>query len=186
VCLQVQLPNWAFALRPGINQDYAASRLRLYASSPAVPEVPMEVDLVTGQLAELQPNEEQQLQAYQLQQQQQIGTTVQKAAGSSLATQQPVCKRLWAAAPDGTRVPVTLLHSQGLQYDGSAPLLVEVYGAYGQVLEADFKAHRLALLQQGWAVALAHVRGGGEGGRRCAQCCCSCCVPVYEQSGVSM
>ncbi|WIA09240.1 hypothetical protein OEZ85_008648 [Tetradesmus obliquus] len=54
----------------------------------------------------------------------------------------------------------------GFQYDGSAPLLVEVYGAYGQVLEADFRAHRLALLQRGWAVALAHVRGGGEGGRR--------------------
>jgi protease II len=131
----------------------------------------MEVDLATGQLAELQPNGEQQLQPYQLQQQE--GPIVQKAAGSSLATQQPVCKRLWAAAPDGTRVPVTLLHSQGLQYNGSAPLLVEVYGAYGQVLEADFRAHRLALLQQGWAVALAHVRGGGEGGRRCVRRCCS-------------
>jgi oligopeptidase B len=163
VWLQVQLPGWAFAMRPGINQDYAASRLRLYASSPAVPEVPMEVDLATGHLAELQPTEEQHLQIHHQQQQQ---PSVQQAAGSLPATQQPVCKRLWAAAADGTLIPVTLLHSQGLQYDGSAPLLVEVYGAYGQVLEADFRAHRLALLQQGWAVALAHVRGGGEGGRR--------------------
>jgi protease II len=128
----------------------------------------MDVDLATGQLAELQPTEEQQ-------QHQQRRLSVPMAAGSPPAAQQPVCKRLWAVAPDGTRVPVTMLHSQGLQYDGTAPLLVEVYGAYGQVLEADFRAHRLAVLQQGWAVALAHVRGGGEGGRRWA---CACCCPL--------
>lgn len=69
-------------------------------------------------------------------------------------------------------MPLTLLRRrrQG-QGQGSAgsrpqPLLVEVYGAYGHVLECEFKPHRLTLLQRGWSVALAHVRGGGELGRR--------------------
>ncbi|KAF6262570.1 prolyl oligopeptidase family-domain-containing protein [Scenedesmus sp. NREL 46B-D3] len=163
---EVALPGWALAMRPGINQDYSGSSMRLYASSPAVPEVPLEVDLNTGQLAQLQSNEQPHEQQQQQQQPEQPHHTIHTAADSPPAAQQPVCKQLWAAAPDGTRVPVTLLHSQGLRYDGDVPLLVEVYGAYGQVLEADFRAHRLALLQRGWAVALAHVRGGGEGGRR--------------------
>lgn len=164
---QVQLPGWAFAMRPGINQDYDSSRLRLYASSPAVPELPLELHLATAQLAQLQQSSNwEQQQPQQQQQQGQQQRAAHLAADSASGHEQLVCKRLWAAAPDGAAVPVTLLHSQGFQYDGSAPLLVEVYGAYGQVLEADFRAHRLALLQRGWAVALAHVRGGGEGGRR--------------------
>ena len=32
------------------------------------------------------------------------------------------------------------------------------YGAYGQPLEADFRAHHLPLLNRGWVIALAHVR----------------------------
>jgi oligopeptidase B len=66
-------------------------------------------------------------------------------------------------------VPITLLQPAGAHAGGARvpqPLLVEVYGAYGHVLEADFKPHRLPLLQRGWSVALAHVRGGGELGRR--------------------
>jgi oligopeptidase B len=161
--MQVQLPGWAFAMRPGINQHFSSRRLRLYASSPAVPEAPLEVDLASCQLALLQTSSNWEQQQQPQQQQHAVDVPADSSPGEQ---QQHVCKRLWAAVPDGTRVPVTLLHSQGLQYDGSAPLLVEVYGAYGQVLEADFRAHRLALLQRGWAVALAHVRGGGEGGRR--------------------
>lgn len=52
--------------------------------------------------------------------------------------------------------------------NGSHPVLVAVYGAYGLCLEADFEPERLALLDRGWVMALAHVRGGGELGRRSA------------------
>lgn len=72
---------------------------------------------------------------------------------------------LWARSrADGARIPVTLFRpSLPAKH---APCLVEVYGAYGQSLDADWRAERAELLERGWAIALAHVRGGGEGGRR--------------------
>ena len=58
------------------------------------------------------------------------------------------------------------MHKTGLTLDGSNPALVTVYGAYGICLEASFQPERLSLLDRGWVIALAHVRGGGELGRR--------------------
>ena len=61
---------------------------------------------------------------------------------------------------------MTLVHKRGLKLDGSHPALMTVYGAYGECLETGFESERLSLLEQGWVVAMAHVRGGGELGRR--------------------
>jgi oligopeptidase B len=75
-------------------------------------------------------------------------------------------RQLWAPVRDGTRVPVTLAWRESrVRRDGSAPLLIEAYGAYGESYEPTFGAHRLSLLDRGFVIAIAHVRGGGEGGR---------------------
>lgn len=75
-------------------------------------------------------------------------------------------QQLWAPARDGVRVPVTLAWREArARRDGSAPLLIEAYGAYGESYEPAFGAHRLSLLDRGFVIAIAHVRGGGEGGR---------------------
>jgi oligopeptidase B len=78
--------------------------------------------------------------------------------------------RVWARAADGERVPVSLVWRAGpLEQDrptGPGPLLLEGYGAYGLTLDPSFSSARLSLLDRGAIVALAHVRGGGELGRR--------------------
>jgi oligopeptidase B len=75
-----------------------------------------------------------------------------------------VTRRLFAAAPDGEQVPVTLLHRRDLAQDGSAPCLLYGYGAYGFAMPADFDSRALSLVDRGFVWATAHVRGGTEKG----------------------
>ncbi len=73
--------------------------------------------------------------------------------------------REWATAPDGTRVPVSLVHHKDTVLDGTAPGLLHGYGAYGIPSDPWFSVLRLSLLQRGWVFAIAHIRGGCEMGR---------------------
>ncbi|XP_034754363.1 prolyl endopeptidase-like [Etheostoma cragini] len=72
--------------------------------------------------------------------------------------------RLEACNQDGTLVPMTLFHSLPVEGLSQAPLLVHVYGAYGRDLNMDFCPVQRLLLEQGWALAYCHIRGGGERG----------------------
>ncbi|GAB2447273.1 S9 family peptidase [Nocardioides hungaricus] len=72
--------------------------------------------------------------------------------------------RVWATAPDGERVPVSLVARRGRT--GPVPLLLYGYGAYETSIDPYFSIARLSLLDRGGAFAIAHVRGGGEMGRR--------------------
>jgi oligopeptidase B len=74
-------------------------------------------------------------------------------------------ERLWASAPDGTRVPISVVASSSLALDGTAPCLLYGYGAYEISVDPTFSPLRLSLLERGVVFAIAHVRGGGEMGR---------------------
>jgi oligopeptidase B len=77
-----------------------------------------------------------------------------------------VTARLQAPAPDGEQVPVSLLYRKGTALDGSAPLLLYGYGAYGIPMPASFSTARLSLVDRGFVYAIAHIRGGKEKGYR--------------------
>ncbi len=72
-----------------------------------------------------------------------------------------VSQRLWAKAPDGTQVPISLVVKREL-LGQTTPLYLYGYGAYGESLDPWFSHARLSLLERGVAFAIAHVRGGGE------------------------
>jgi oligopeptidase B len=80
--------------------------------------------------------------------------------------------RKWADAPDGTRVPISLVYRPDLvadpgttPTDGGAPCLLYGYGSYEISMDPTFSTLRLSLLDRGFVFAIAHVRGGGELGR---------------------
>jgi oligopeptidase B len=73
-------------------------------------------------------------------------------------------ERLHAAAPDGTRVPISLVYRLPSP-EGPRPLLLAGYGAYGISFPVMFASSRLSLLDRGVVYAVAHVRGGGELGK---------------------
>ncbi|HVN31725.1 MAG TPA: prolyl oligopeptidase family serine peptidase, partial [Thermoanaerobaculaceae bacterium] len=76
-------------------------------------------------------------------------------------------RRVWARAPDGVRVPISLAFKKGLRQNGTNPTLLCGYGAYGsmEVCRPGFESDRISLLDRGFVYAIAHVRGGGELGR---------------------
>lgn len=98
-----------------------------------------------------------------------------KDAKQRVVQQQPVARfdpddyeveRLFAPAPDGELVPITLLSRRGALKDGKAPLLQYGYGAYGISSDPEFSIPALTLVDRGWRFAIAHVRGGSEKGRQ--------------------
>jgi len=77
-----------------------------------------------------------------------------------------VTERMYVTAPDGVRVPVTAAHRRDLGRGRTTGLLLTGYGAYEACSWPAFDVTTLALLDRGMAVAVAHVRGGGELGRQ--------------------
>jgi oligopeptidase B len=77
-----------------------------------------------------------------------------------------VTRRLHAPSPDGELVPVSVLYRKGTPLDGSAPLFLYGYGAYGIAIPASFSSSRLSLVDRGFIFAIAHIRGGKDKGYR--------------------
>ncbi len=75
-----------------------------------------------------------------------------------------VARRLTAVATDGAEVPITVLMLKDTPLDGSAPLMLYGYGAYGHAMDANFSIRNLSLVNRGWIWATAHIRGGSDKG----------------------
>ncbi len=75
------------------------------------------------------------------------------------------CKRLWATARDGKKIPMSVIYKKGLQKDGSNPLLQYGYGSYGHTIDPYFSTTRLSLLDRGFIYVITHIRGGEYLGR---------------------
>ncbi|KAK2921679.1 prolyl endopeptidase-like [Channa argus] len=138
----LNFPSWASAIntnRPGLADQHSV--LKFLISSPVHPPVP-----------------------YHLYTEDRLLFPVTED-GSFLENQGNYnTTRLEACSKDGTLVPMTLLHVKPVESLRQVPLLVHVYGAYGREVNMEFCPEKRFLLEQGWALAYCHVRGGGERG----------------------
>jgi oligopeptidase B len=133
-------PHISLALAP--NEDYHAAAVTVRTESLVEPPSWHDVDLATGRW---RARKRQQVPGHD---------------PARYATE-----RVTAVAPDGTSVPVTIAYRAGLRPDGSAPCLLYGYGAYESCEWPAFSVETPSLLDRGFVYAVAHVRGGGEGGR---------------------
>lgn len=74
-------------------------------------------------------------------------------------------ERIFAKASDGAEIPISIVYKKGMKRDGSAPIHLTGYGAYGSSSQPTFSSARLSYLNRGVAFAIAHVRGGADMGR---------------------
>jgi oligopeptidase B len=74
-------------------------------------------------------------------------------------------ERVEATAEDGVKVPVSLVYRMDMRQAGKNPLYVYGYGSYGYSLPLGFSGNRLSLLDRGFVLAYAHIRGGGDLGK---------------------
>ncbi|MCY4095620.1 MAG: S9 family peptidase [Gammaproteobacteria bacterium] len=73
-----------------------------------------------------------------------------------------VTERAFATARDGVQVPISLLYREDTPRDGTAPLYLYGYGAYGATMDPYFRTTILSMVDRGFVYAIAHIRGGSE------------------------
>jgi oligopeptidase B len=124
------------------NTDADSGAVRYGYTSPFQPTIIYDYDLAFGAKREVQR---------------------MKARGHD--TSAYVLERVFAPAPDGKQVPVTIAYRRDKFDRGDNPLLVYGYGAYGSSNEPVFRSRWPSLLDNGFVIAFAHVRGGREMGQ---------------------
>jgi len=135
------------ALELATNEEYVSGFVTVLTESPIHPQEWHDIELATGE--------------WRMRKREQIPGHDPSRYRTS---------RIFAPAADGTAVPITLAYRADVEPDGTNPCLLYGYGAYEACLFPGFgfayRAAMLSLLDRGWVFAAAHIRGGGEGGRR--------------------
>ncbi|WP_053214404.1 S9 family peptidase [Pseudomonas sp. Q12-87] len=136
---RVQLPDAAYSLHVQNSLEFVSERIRLRYEALNRPAQIRQLDLASGEQVVLK----------------------QTPVLGPFDADAYVSQRLWATAPDGTQVPISLVVKRET-LGKPVPLYLYGYGAYGESLDPWFSHSRLSLLDRGVAFAIAHVRGGGE------------------------
>jgi len=146
---EIAFPEPVYRVSPGANPEYRARAYRLGYGSLVTPDSVYDCDTQTGELTLLRRR-----------------PVLPLPGGAEYDPADYEQHRLWATAPDGTQVPISLVCRAGLPRDGSAPFVLYGYGSYEASIDPGFSIPRLSLLDRGFGYAMAHIRGGGELGRR--------------------
>ena len=136
----IDFPEAAYVASLGNNPEFRTNTLRLGYSSMVTPDTVYDYHLDTR---ELEPRQVRQIP-------------------SGYDGSEYVSERVMATARDGTKVPASIVRRRDTPADGSAPLYLYGYGAYGLAMPPGFSSSRLSLLDRGFIYAIAHIRGGDD------------------------
>jgi oligopeptidase B len=141
---RIPFPESSYSAGLDENPEYRVDTLRLSYESMVSPSLIEDYDIATGARTTLKVQE--------------IPSGYDK---SKYATE-----RLTIAARDGTPIPVSVVYARDFPKDGTRPLYLYGYGAYGIAIPPGFSTGRLSLLDRGFAFAIAHIRGGDDLGQQ--------------------
>ncbi len=140
---RIAFPEASYSAGLDDNPEYEVSKLRLSYDSMVTPGTVFDYHLSDQSLETLKVQE----------------------IPSGYDASQYVTERLMIEVRDGTMVPVSLVYHKETRLDGSAPLHLYSYGAYGYAVPPSFSTTRLSLVDRGFVYAIAHIRGGDDLGR---------------------
>ena len=139
---QVPFDEAVYEVDFGPNDDFEASAVRITYQSLVTPRTDIEFDTTTR-----------------------TKTVLKQKEVPGYDPEEFKTELIFADTEDGKQVPITLVLRRDALQDGPAPLLIEGYGSYGASKDPYFASTKLTLLNRGFVVAHAHIRGGGELGR---------------------
>ncbi len=137
---RITFPEASYDAGLSNNPEYAATKLRLSYESMVTPDTVFDYDVASKKLETLKVQE----------------------IPSGYDASQYQTERLMITARDGVQVPVSVVYKKGFKKDGTAPLHLYAYGAYGYAIPPGFSTTRLSLVDRGFAYAIAHIRGGDD------------------------
>jgi oligopeptidase B len=143
VPLRIAFPEPTYSAGPDVNREFSTAVFRYSYTSLVSPASVYEYDIVSAESTLLKMQE--------------VPGGFDPALYAS--------ERVWIAAEDGAKIPVSLVYRRDkFSQNAANPLYVYGYGSYGYALPVGFSGTRLSLLDRGLVIAYAHVRGGGEMG----------------------
>ena len=140
---RIEFPEAIYSVGPQNNREFDTGTLRFEFESFTTPPTVYDFDMATKQRRLLKQRE---VPGYD----------------PSLYTSE----RRYATARDGTKIPISLVYKKGFIADGKAPMLLTAYGSYGASNDANFDSTFVSLLDRGVVGATAHIRGGGDLGKK--------------------
>jgi oligopeptidase B len=140
---QIAFPEPTYSANPHVNREFVTDKFRYGYQSLVSPTSVYEYDVRTNESTLLKELE----------------------VPGGFDRSQYRSERLFATAPDGTKIPVSLVYRKDKKGQGTNPLYLYGYGSYGYSLPVGFSSNRLSLLDRGFVLAYAHIRGGGDMGK---------------------
>jgi len=140
---EIAFPEPVYSAHPHVNRIFDTTKFRYAYQSLVTPSSVYEYDVITGESTLLK----------QLDVPGEFDRTLYAS------------ERLFAIAPDGVKVPVSVVYRKDRFERGKNPLYLYGYGSYGYSLPVGFNSNRLSLLDRGFVIAYAHIRGGGDLGK---------------------
>jgi oligopeptidase B len=139
---RIEFPEPAYLSYGYINAEYDTNKIRYGYQSFITPPSVFEYDMVSGASVLLKQKE---------------------VPGYDRGRYQ--VERIYATAPDGLKIPISLVHVKGEKLDGKSAVYLTGYGSYGYAYDINFNSNIFSMVDRGVTFSVAHIRGGGEMGK---------------------